>query len=163
MERNKLTFNNKQVRDKIKSYYCKEFTLPSGKMSGYYMFPITEDEINSLSQDLNIEDKPKKFLTWSEWALFVALRRKYGLNYLHPKTKQERFLSSCDPIPKEENPIEELEAKLLFYCDCKLNDILNITLEKLATTESERDTEENEKNAKKFRNSLDNVKLDVLY
>lgn len=162
MEKKKLIFNSKQVRNTFKSHYCKELSLPSGKPSGYYIFPITDEEINELSQDLNPEEKPKRFFTWSEWAMFVALRRKYGVTYLHPKTKQERFLSeydmSCLP-QKEENPIEELENKLLFYCDSKLDDMLDYLQDSISTPEPERDTE----NEKKFRNLLDNVNTDVLY
>ena len=162
MEKNKLTFNSKQVRNTFKSHYCKELSLPSGKPSGYYIFPITDEEINELSQDLKPEEKPKRFFTWSEWALFVALRRKYGLTYLHPKTKQERFLSSYDysNLPqKEENLAEELEEKMTFYCENRLNDMLNILQKSLSTPEPERNTE----NEKKFRNLLDNVNTDVLY
>lgn len=161
-EKKRLTFNSKQVRTAFKSHYCKELSLPSGKPSGYYIFPITDEEINELSQDLDVVEKPKRFLTWSEWALFVALRRKYGTTYLRPKTKQECFLSKYDTsnLPqKEENPIEELEEKLTFYCENRLNDMLNILQESVSNPEPERDTEKQ----KNFRNSLDNVDLDVLY
>lgn len=140
--------------------------LPSGKPSGFYIFSITEDEINDLVQDLQPEEKPKKFFTWSEWALYTALRRKYGVTYLNPKTKQERFLSTYDisnDSQEEENAIEELEEKLTFYCDCRLNDILKLACQTAENAQLQRDTEESEDIKKNFRSSLDNSDFDVLY
>lgn len=160
MDKTKLTFNRKQVRPSFMAHYCGEYTLPSGKMSGYYRFPITDEEINETCKWLDPKDKPKRFWTMSEWMLFTALRVKYGFNYLKPKP--QRFLRHIDELyaePKTENPIEELEEKLTSYCDFQLNEILKIALEKASNASSPRATE-NEKN---FRASLDNSNFDVLY
>ena len=154
------TFNRKQVRPSFVAHYCGEYMLPSGKPSGYYRFPITDEEVNNTCQWLDPTEKPKRFWTWSEWALFTSLRVKYGFNYLKPKP--QTFLRHIDELyaqPKEENALEQLENKLTSYCDFQLNDILKIALEKASNASSPRVTE-NEKN---FRASLDNPDFDVLY
>ena len=160
MDKTKLTFNRKQVRPTFMTHYCGEYILPSGKPSGYYRFPITDEEINETCKWLDPKDKPKRFWTMSEWMLFTALRVKYGFNYLKPKP--QTFLRHIDELyaePKEENALEQLENKLTSYCDFQLNEILKITLDKIANASSPRVTE-NEKN---FRASLDNSNFDVLY
>ena len=136
MER--LIFNDNQVRKSFKSKLCKEFILPSGKPSGFYKFPITSEEINEIMKEYADVEKPKKFFTWSEWALFVALRRKYGFNYLKPK--EQKFLPHIDTLYEEPKNDESLEDKLLFYCDSKLDEIVEI----FCKAEPPRDTE-NEK------------------
>jgi len=151
MTNQKSTFNPKQVRQTFKSYVCGEFMLPSGKQSGEYKFPISDEEINYYMQYHQDDEKPKCFLTWSEWALWTSLRLKYGFNYLKPPRQQ--FLSHINSfyIPQiEENNLEE---KMLFYIDNKLSEIQ-------ATSIPLQDTEKNEKN---FRASLDNYENDVLY
>lgn len=158
----KSIFNEGAVRPKFRSHFCRELTLPSGKMSGYCLFPITTEEVVELTQDLKAEDKPKGFFTASEWALWTALRRKYGVTHMNPKTKQERFIENPYNFlePKEEgSAIDALEDKLLTYCDCRLNEILEIVQEKAPTPEPQR-VSEGDKN---FRASLDNNEIDVLY
>lgn len=155
-------FNPKQVRDKFRSHYCKELTMPSGKMSGHYLFPISDEEVIELTRDLKFYERPKGFLTGSEWALWTALRRKYGFNYMKPIIKQQRFISNpYNFIEKEETPaIDALEERLFNYCNCKLGEILEIVQKKAPSPEPERSAEKNEKN---FRQSLDNDEIDVLY
>lgn len=157
----KSIFNEEAVRPKFRSHFCKELMLPSGKMSGHYLFPITTEEVVELTQDLKAEDKPKGFLTGSEWALWTALRCKYGFNYMNPITKQQRFISNpYNFIKKEETPaIDALEERLFNYCDCKLNEIFEIMQKKAPTQEPQRVSESN----KNFRASLDNDEIDVLY
>lgn len=158
----KSIFNEKAVRPKFRSHFCRELMLPSGKMSGHYLFPITTEEVVELTQDLKVWDTPKGFFTSSEWALWTALRRKYGVTYMKPKTKQERFIENPYNFlePKEEgSAIDALEDKLLTYCDCKLNEILEIVQKKASTPEPQRVSENN----KNFRASLDNNEIDVLY
>lgn len=145
-------FNNNQVRRSVKSRLCGEFILPSGKPSGYYKFPIEDAEINKTMQDYQGFDKPAGFLTWSEWALWVALRKKYGFNYLKPK--EQRFLTHVDMLYAEPKTDENLEDKLLFYCDSKFEEIV----EMFCKAEPPR-VSENEKN---FRASLDNGDLPVI-
>ena len=99
MDKTKLTFNRKQVRPSFVAHYCGEYTLPSGKMSGYYRFPITDEEINETCKWLDLADKPKYFWTMSEWMLFTALRVKYGFNYLKPKP--QTFLRHIDEMYAE--------------------------------------------------------------
>ena len=160
----KLTFNRKQVRPSFMAHYCGEYMLPSGKPSGYYRFPITDEEINDTCQWLDQKDKPKQFWTWSEWALFTSLRVKYGFNYLKPKRQQ--FLRHIDELyaePKEEDPNENLEERTLFYCDKRMEDMLKIILDKISNAEPLRVSTDNKKSEKNFRASLDNSNFDVLY
>lgn len=150
-------FNNKLVRNSFKSRFCGEFMLPSGKPSGYYKFPISDEEINAYMENYKNQEKPKGFFTWSEWALWTALRCKYGFNYL--AQKKQKFLSHIDNMynePKEEN----LEEKMIFYCDNKLNEILDLACKTVANAQPAQATENNEKN---FRVALDNAENDVLY
>ena len=158
MEEQKLIFNNKLVRNSFKSRFCGEFILPSGKPSGYYKFPISDKEINEYMESYKNQEKPKGFFTWSEWALWTSLRCKYGVNYL--TSKKQKFLSHIDnmynPIKKEEN----LEEKMLFYCDNKLKEMLDLVLKSAENLDVEQDLENNKKN---FRASLDNTENDVLY
>ena len=159
MENQKLTFDEKQVRKSFKSRFCGEFVLPSGKPSGYYKFPITDEEINEFMDGCQ-ETKPKQFLTWSEWALWSALRHKYGIKYLYQRTKQGWWLLRGDvpDVPSTEE--YNLEEKLQFYIDCKLEQVQELACRTVTNAQPEPDTENSKKN---FRESLDNSNLDVLY
>lgn len=151
---NQLTFNENQVRKSLKSRLCGEFVLPSGKPSGFYKFPITDEEINDIMKEFSDLEKPKGFLTWSEWALWVALRSKYGCNYLKPK--KQHCLSHIDDFYRDPKKDDDLQDKLLFYCDSKLEEILTLACR-------QNSEEKSEKSEKNFRSSLDNDDLDVLY
>ena len=85
----KYKYDPTRVRASFRHKYCHEIDLPSGKPSGYELYPITEQEINDLMGDFDgVAPIGGELTTISEWMLWAALRIKYGINYLNPKTKQ---------------------------------------------------------------------------
>ena len=97
-------------------------------MSGYEFFPITEQEINELLKDFDgVPPRNDEQVTISEWMLWAALRLKYGINYLNPKTKQHwnlLFSDSGYQRTAEESAkaeldrrLEELECRMQSYVD----------------------------------------------
>ncbi|MBQ2173852.1 MAG: hypothetical protein II453_01885 [Alphaproteobacteria bacterium] len=138
-----------QIRLSFKHKYCKTLQLPSGNWSDYDLFPIAEDEVRSLTKDLT--GRPKgPWITNDEYLLWVALRRKYGVNYLKPKP--QRFLQHIDNLYAEPQKDDSLEDKLLAYCDGRMGEMMDIILQKSAP----------EKNKKNFRLSLDNGDFDAI-
>lgn len=106
----KSTFDPFAVRQSIRHKYCGEYDLPSGKPSGYYRYPITTAEVLDLTSDFS-DDELKESSAWafcqniSEVRLWVALRKKYGLNYLAPVKWQFWLNDSVYDPPPAKNPI----------------------------------------------------------
>ena len=117
----RFKYDASRVRASFRSKFCKELDLPSGKKSGFYVFPIEEDEINRLMGNCEFNMPDGEFETISEWMLWSALRMKYGINYLHPTSKQARwFLFGSDigePAEKSDDKLEELELRMQNYID----------------------------------------------
>lgn len=120
------------VRRSFRHKYCGEYDLPSGKPSGYFRFPITSAEVEELTTDIS-DDELKSSVIWqqcqnnSEVRLWIALRLKYGLNYMNP-IRNQFWLPDyryCDVVRKDpqaeikneiwnatQNVFEELSAKI---------------------------------------------------
>lgn len=85
----RLKYDALEVRPSFKSTYCRELMLPSGKGSGWYCYPISAEEIISLTADITEQDykntTAKECKTISEYLMWVALRLKFGVTYLAPK------------------------------------------------------------------------------
>lgn len=91
-------FKSADVRRVFRRRYQHEYVLPSGRNSGIYAYPITDEEVEVLTS----EYVPPKFikttdptvlfggyfLNESEWRLWTALRLKYGINYMNPQRRQ---------------------------------------------------------------------------
>jgi len=109
----KYKYDPTRVRVEFRRKYCKELQLPSGKMSGYELFPITEQEINELLKDFDgTPPHNDEQVTISEWMLWAALRLKYGINYLSPMSKQHRYLLLSCPTSYQRTAEESAKAEL---------------------------------------------------
>lgn len=117
----KYRYDPSRVRDSFRRKYCRELDLPSGKPSGFVLFPITEQEINDLVGDFDgAPPLDGERTTISEWMLWAGLRLKYGINYLNPTPKCLKYDVSNYDIetkPEWEEKIEELEIKMQNYID----------------------------------------------
>ena len=86
----KLKFDPLEVRPSFRSTFCRELVLPSGKKSGFLAYPITAEEIRALVADFTTADYESSAVhdickTESEYAMWLALRLKYGVVYLQPQ------------------------------------------------------------------------------
>lgn len=125
-----------RVRESFRNKYCKTLQLPSGKMSNYDFFPITEDEINSLMADFDsTPPQNSEWTTISEWMLFSALRFKYGVNYLNPQPKSlwrtyERTYEKSEE-EKLKLRLEEIAIRMQNYVDHEIEYFNEKYLEKI--------------------------------
>lgn len=125
----KSKYNPMDVRPSFRHQYCGEYDLPSGKPSGYFRFPITSAEVEQLAggEDLGRSQAKAFCKNESELMLWVALRRKYGVNYLAPvkwqfwlddyKYEGVKEKDNTDEIKNEfynglQNLFEELNSKI---------------------------------------------------
>lgn len=86
----KLKFDPLEVRPSFRSTFCRELVLPSGEKSGFLAYPITTEEIRALVADFTTADYESSAVhdickTESEYAMWLALRLKYGIVYLQPQ------------------------------------------------------------------------------
>ena len=133
------------VRRSFRHKYCGEYDLPSGKPSGYFRFPITSAEVEELTADIS-DDELKSSAIWqqcqnnSEVRLWIALRMKYGINYLAP-VKWQFWLADYKYDPHRSDEDKEQYDKILFEissaCDnvfeelsSRINDLKNAKEEK---------------------------------
>lgn len=133
------------VRRSFRSKYCHEYELPSGGGSGFFQYPITSAEVEQLTADYS-DDELKSAAIWqqcknnSEVRLWVALRLKYGINYLNPIRNQfwlPDFMYTGIPEP---DPMEDIKHELSAdiqqaiseLCDlsAKVNDLRREKIEK---------------------------------
>lgn len=111
-------YDPSRVRPEFRRKYCRELDMPSGKPSGFEIFPITEQEINDLVGDFDGAPPVRGELkTISEWMLWAALRLKYGINYLNPKPKCLRYVNEYTVAPSADDKLEELEIRMQNYID----------------------------------------------
>lgn len=138
------------VRRSFRSKYCAEYDLPSGKPSGYFHFPITSAEVEELTADIS-DDELKSSAIWqqcqnnSEVRLWIALRLKYGINYLAP-VKWQFWLADykyCDVV--REDPQAEIKNEIW-------NTIANV-YEELSAEINDLKRQKEEKDFKKFFDS----------
>lgn len=130
----RFKYDASRVRRDFHSKYCGEFQLPSGKPSGMYMYPISEEEINELMGGCEFDMPKGEFQTISEWMLWSALRIKYGLGYMNPRTKQSRwflFGPTCDEQVEQNDKFEELELRMQNYVDHEIEYFNEKFLEKI--------------------------------
>lgn len=112
-----LRFDPLEVRPSFRSEYCQELSLPSGKKSGRYNYPIATSEIINLIKDFTTDDYEKSIAkefckTESEFSLWLALRLKYGITYLQPKNGWRYVSDSEYEPPKEKNPMDEFYDRI---------------------------------------------------
>lgn len=88
----KLKYNSYYVRPEFRRIVCRELDLPSGRPSGYELYPVDGAFVQEVA---GIYDPPAKAVMDScgaenvhEWLLWTAARVKYGINYLNPKKNQ---------------------------------------------------------------------------
>lgn len=128
-------YDPSRVRASFRRKYCRELDLPSGKPSGFEIFPITEQEINDFLGDFDgAPPLDGELTTISEWMLWASLRLKYGINYLNPKPKCLDYDVSNYDIktkPEWEEKIEELEIKMQNYVDHEIEYFYKKYLEKI--------------------------------
>jgi len=138
----KYRYDPTRVRASFRHKYCQELDLPSGKPSGFEIFPITEEEINNLMGDVDcVPPLDGELTTISEWMLFGALRLKYGVNYMNPMTKQHKHLlfsndlyqRTAEDSSKAElkRHLEELEIRMQNYIDHEIQYFNEKFLEKI--------------------------------
>lgn len=123
------------VRRSFRHKYCGEFDLPSGKPSGYFRFPITSAEVEELTAHIS-DDELKSSVIWqecqnnSEVRLWIALRMKYGINYLAP-VKWQFWLADYkygdvvreDPQAEIKNEIWNATHNVYEELSAKINDL----------------------------------------
>lgn len=117
-------YNPSKVRTSFRRKFCHEYQLPSGKYSGYFAYPISDDEVIAITSDYSDEDAPNYigktlFSNTSEWRLWTALRLKYGVNYL---TGRKPMPEPCEPGPEKEEDITEF---IMSYVDNRLDAFVN--------------------------------------
>lgn len=118
----KLQYDPTVVRPAFRRKFCHEMTLPSGKHSGYELYPITEEEVRTLTSDYTAPTFVETdnvmvlfggyFKNESEWRLWTALRVKYGTNYMKPKREQFWLPDYKYEPRKEPDPAETLRSDL---------------------------------------------------
>lgn len=113
----RLKYNSYYVRPEFRRIVCRELDLPSGRPSGYELYPVDGAFVQEIA---SIYEAPSKVVMDAcgaenvhEWLLWTAARVKYGVNYLSPKRNQfwldDRMY---EPIRKQQNELEEELIKL---------------------------------------------------
>lgn len=118
--------------------------LPSGKPSGYELYPVTGADIYTVRSTYGFP--PKEALETAEaenvheWMLWVAARLKYGVNYLN--RQKTRFVpeSVWDTFKSIEENKEFLEMKN------ELQDLIEYRVDTLAETLIKQGPQEVKKN-----------------
>ena len=159
----KYRYDPSRVRASFRRKYCRELSLPSGKPSGFEVYPITKEEIETLLADFDgAPPLGGELTTISEWMLWAALRLKYGIRYLNPTPKCLRnenvSIYDIEARPKWEEKMEELEIRMQNYIDHEMEYFSEKFLEQLnegkkSTLKTMTCMEEDYK--KYFKNNLD--------
>jgi hypothetical protein len=113
----KLQYNSYYVRPEFRRIVCRELDLPSGRPSGYELYPVEDEYVQKVAEMYEVPDV--KVMTACgadnihEWLLWTAARVRYGVNYLSPKRNQFWLTDDMyEPIRKQENEFEEELIKL---------------------------------------------------
>lgn len=107
----KLQYNSYYVRPEFRRIVCRELDLPSGRPSGYELYPVDGAFVQEVA---GIYEPPSKTVMDScgaknvhEWLLWTAARLKYGVNYLSPKRNQFWLADDMYEAIKEHQNEEE--------------------------------------------------------
>jgi hypothetical protein len=155
----KLQYNSYYVRPEFRRTVCRELDLPSGRPSGYELYPVDGAFVQEIA---SIYEAPSKSVMSScgaenvhEWLLWTAARLKYGTNYLNPKRNQFWLEDDMyEPIKKQQN---EFEEELI-----KLENIVEQRMEWLSETLTECGKQEKTKKMKNIlRECLTSEEVDV--
>ena len=109
----KLRFDPLEVRPSFKSKYCHELILPSGRKSGFVVYPISADEVRKFTENFTSTDFEQAGAhdickTESEYCMWLALRLKYGVNYLSTKPAYRPINDNRYEPPKEPDIFEKI-------------------------------------------------------
>lgn len=154
-DRQKLKYNPYFVRPEFKRKVCRELQLPSGRWSGYELYPISGTDIDVVRDRYGMPTKETLETAGAEnvheWMLWVAARLKYGVNYLNKQKKQFFLPDYKYGVIQEENDKfkEELE---------KLNTLIEYRVDTLAEILIKQGPEEVKKN---YRDHLTFEKSDI--
>lgn len=123
------------VRRSFRHKYCGEYDLPSGKPSGYFRFPIASAEVDELTAGYT-DEMLKSSAIWqqgknnSEVRLWIALRLKYGFNYMDPIRNQfwlpdykYNDVVREDPQAEIKNEIWNATQNVFTELSAKINDL----------------------------------------
>lgn len=113
----KLKYDPFDVRPSFRSHWCKELSLPSGKGSGYYLNPITTEEVIKLTEDCTDKEYETTvvkqiFNSPSEYLMWVALRRKYGVTYMQGKMGWRPIQDSAYGLRKQNEFVKEIRREI---------------------------------------------------
>lgn len=155
----KLKFDPLEVRPSFRSTFCRELMLPSGAGSGYFCYPISNAEVQKLTENFTSSDYEQSVArdvckTESEYLLWIALRLKYGVTYLTSKPGYRPIHDSayCAPAEPEiidkiyslvKNDVDSAAFEIFSDLDRKFIDLQNEVKDKLQE-------QNQEKNSKKF-------------
>lgn len=136
-------YNPSKVRTSFRRKFCHEYQLPSGKYSGYFAYPISDDEVIAITSDYSDEEAPNYvgktlFANISEWRLWTALRIKYGVNYMSQR-KQVILPEMEAHEPEQEDPRDFIAA----YVDKKFDDFICVYNEQMLKEYKEHMSHEN--------------------
>lgn len=113
----RLKYNSYYVRPEFRRIVCRELDLPSGRPSGYELYPVEDEYVQKVAGMYEAPDV--KVITscgadnMHEWLLWTAARVRYGVNYLSPKRNQFWLTDDMyEPIRKQQNEFEEELIKL---------------------------------------------------
>lgn len=129
--RQKLKYNPYFVREEYRRKICGELMLPSGKPSGYELYPVTDADIYTVRSTYNFP--PKEALETAEaenvheWMLWVAARLKYGVNYLNRRL-QFRLPDHMYGRIKEVNEFEIARQELERLVDYRVDTLAEILI-----------------------------------
>lgn len=154
----KLKYNSYFVRPEFRRIVCRELDLPSGRPSGYELYPVDGAFVQEIA---SIYEAPSKAVMDScgaenvhEWLLWTAARVKYGVNYLNPKRNQF-WLDDRMYEPEPEPDLFEKER-------IELTNLIEQRAEYVAGILTEREKEEKVKKIKNIlRERLTSEEVDV--
>lgn len=121
----RLKFNPYFVRAEFRRTVCGELMLPSGKPSGYFLYPVEDDFVQNIAE---MYEAPTKSVLDAcgadnvhEWLLWTSARIKYGYNYLAKKKNQFFVDPSMYEPAHEPDRFEEERIKMTNLVENKLD------------------------------------------
>ena len=142
----KLKYNPMDVRPSFRRKWCHEYELPSGKPSGFFQFPISTEEVLSLTSHISDDKISRSAMTQycinlSEVRLWVALRLKYGFSYLC-RNRRQFWIDDWKYDPYRSDEDKERYDKLLFEISSACDNVfeeLSSRINNLKNTKEEKD------------------------